>query len=135
MSYKHPGLSRWEARLKEIFDRIDVELEQEYGAKYPLHPARSPHGTTSNREQDGLFNVGAAYSAGFGSEHGAGYVVEVRMSTLSDVEEQEREEIEQKVAGKLEQRLPEAFPGREIRVERDGELYKIVGDLSFQESN
>jgi hypothetical protein len=78
-----------------------------------------------------LFNVGAAYSAGYGSSSGAGYVVEVRMATLSHVEDRVRQEIEAKVVGKLEERLPNEFPGKDLRVEQDGDIYKIVGDLSF----
>lgn len=126
---RHPRVQAWELRLKEVFDRIDEDLEREYGADYPLHPARASHGTTASREHDGLFDVGAAFSAGFGSSHGAGYVVEVRLVTLSRVPADIRERIEEQVAARLRKALPLAFPGRALRVERDGPRYKIVGDL------
>ena len=120
----------WEDRLKSVFDQIDIELEERYGGRYPLHPARARRGTTANHESDGLFNIGAAFTPGFGSEHGKGYVVSVRMVTLASVPEDVRETIREAVADRLEVLLPEAFPERDLRVERDGEVYKIVGDLS-----
>ena len=70
----------WEKKLKRVFDSIDDHLENKYGARYRLHPTRPRRGTTSNKEHDGLFRVGAAFSAGFGSKHGRGYVVEIRMA-------------------------------------------------------
>ena len=85
MSLRGPEVTRWEEKLKRVFDHIDDRLESKYGDKYPLHPARPKQGTTANKEEDGLFNVGAAFSAGFGSKRGRGYVVQVRMSTLSGV--------------------------------------------------
>jgi len=129
---RHPQVTEWESRLKAVFDRIDVELEERYGGTYPLHPARARRGTTSNHETDGLFNIGAAFTAGFGSQHGRGYVVSVRMATLADVPDNIRETIREAVVARLEVLLPEAFPERDLRVERDGDIYKIVGDLSVR---
>ncbi len=123
--------SKWERRLREVFDEIDDILEDEYGAKYPLHPARARRGRTANKSQDGLFNVGAAYSAGLGSEYGEGYIVEIRLVTLSKVPREIRERIEDEVVELLNEKLPESFPDHDLRVERDGHLYKIVGDLSL----
>lgn len=126
---RHPRVEQWESRLRQVFDRIDDYLEERYGDRYPLHPARAPRGTTGSRAQDGLFNVGASFSAGFGSERGAGYVVEVRMVTLSRVPGHVRERIEEEAAELLRRELPKAFPERHIRVDRDGPVYKIYGDL------
>ncbi|MBN1837744.1 MAG: hypothetical protein JW820_17940 [Spirochaetales bacterium] len=126
---RHPGVEQWESRLRAVFDRIDDYLEDRYGERYPLHPARAPRGATGSREQDGLFNVGASFSAGFGSERGPGYVVEVRMVTLSQVPGHVRRKIEREVAAALRRELPRAFPERRIRVDRDGPVYKIHGDL------
>lgn len=131
MSFQHPRLQEWEGRLKSVFDEIDDWLEDRYGADYPLHPARAARGATANREDDGLFNVGAAYSAGFGSASGPGYVVDVRMSTLAGVDASVRDRLEKEVAELLTQKLPQAFPGRRMEVKRDGGVYKIFGDLSF----
>jgi hypothetical protein len=73
--------------------------------------------------------VGASFSAGFGSRYGPGYVVEVRMVTLSRVPQGVREQIEREVVELLRRELPGAFPGRNMRVDRDGPVFKIFGDL------
>lgn len=121
----------WERRLKAVFDGIDAVLEERYGSRYPLHPARPARGRTADPEQDGLFNVGAAYSAGFGSTRGGGYVVEVRLATFALVPPAVRREIEDEVAAQLRRRLPRAFPGRRLEVAREGPVYKIVGDFAL----
>lgn len=117
--------------MREVFARIDEDLEAKYGNRYPLHPSRPTSGSTASREQDGLFDIGAAFTPGFGSRHGRGYIVEVRMATLADVPPEVVEQIEREVVERLRAELPDAFPGRELRVERDGHRYKIVGDLSL----
>lgn len=125
------ALELWESRLRQVFDRIDDLLEDRYGHHYELHPNRPPRGATSNKSHDGLFELSAAYSAGFGSELGEGYVLKVRLVTLDRVPVDIREEIEQLVVQLLDERLPEAFPGKALDVERDGRVYKIVGDLGL----
>ena len=124
-------VEKWERNLKKIFNRIDDYLEEKYGDLFPLHPARPVRGKTSNREYDGLFNVGASFSAGFGSDYGPGYVVEVRLATLSRVPEELRIKIVEEVIQLLRRELPKQFPGKELDVVRDGPVYKIYGDLSL----
>lgn len=131
---RHPKAIGWEDKLKALFDRIDDRLEERYGKKYPLHPNRPPRGATSSREMDGLFNVGAAFSAGYGSEIGRGYVVEIRMATPAQVPAGVRRRIEREVAGMIEEELGREFPGRDLKVSRDGPVYKIHGDLSLGEA-
>ncbi len=121
----------WEKRLKGVFDRIDARLEDEYGGRYPLRPNRPESGRTSNPEFDGLFDVGAVFSAGFGSDHGRGYIVKVNMSTLSKVPAEVVEEIEGKVVTMLEEMLPSAFPDQQLHVVLDGHIYKIIGDFKL----
>lgn len=128
---RHHKALAWEATLKDVFDEIDHDLEARFGHRYPLHPARPAHGDTANPAESGLFNVGAAFTAGFGSKHGRGYVVQVRMSTLANVSKQVREELEEEVARQLRERLPEVFPGKTLYVERDKTGFKIHGDLSL----
>ena len=128
---RHENLDKWEQKLKKVFDKIDDFLEENYGQLYELHPRRAPAGETSNKEQDGLFNVGASYSLGLGSEHGAGYVIEVKFATMENVPENVKEEISSAVADKLKAELPEMFPDRELSVERDGHIYKIIGDFNL----
>ena len=128
---RHPKVLAWERRLKQVFRQIDHRLESEYGDRYRLHPARPEEGHTANPTHDGLFNIGASFSGGFGSKHGAGYVVNVHMATLERVDAAVREEIEQRVAAELAAELPKAFPDRDLQVSRDGHTFKIHGDLSL----
>ena len=123
-------------RLKSIFDEIDAELEAEvaagrFGRMPPLHPARPPSGSTSNREDDGLFDIGAAFTVGIGSRHGPGYVVQARVATLERIPLDVQKKFEEEVARRLRAKLPEAFPGVELHVDLDGHVYKIHGDLSL----
>ncbi|MBN1267967.1 MAG: hypothetical protein JXB04_00115 [Kiritimatiellae bacterium] len=131
MSLRDARVEDFENRLKEVFDRIDHRLEEKYGGQYPLHPARPRHGTTGNPEQDGLFNLGAAFTAGYGSKLGRSYVIDVRMVTLSRIPDEVVEKIEKEVITMLRKELPKAFPGRTLHVARDGHGYRIYGDLSI----
>lgn len=124
-------LTAWERTLKSLFDEIDDQLEDTYGPLFSLHPARPKRGTTANKEHDGLFDVGASFSAGYGSHLGRGYVVDVDVVTLQTIPATIREKIEADVYRLLNERIPEYFPDREIEVGRDGNLIKIHGDLSF----
>lgn len=128
---RHPKAEAWERRLREVFDSIDAELEAQYGGRYPLHPARPRHGTTAHPGHSGLFTIGASFTAGYGSEHGAGYVVDVDMATLSEVPDEVEEQIHDRVVERLREELPRLFPGRNLQVSRDGRRFKIHGDLSL----
>jgi hypothetical protein len=128
---RHPKAEQWERRLKAVFDLIDQELEEEYGRDWPLHPARPPEGATGNPEADGLFNVGAAFSADYGSPEGPGYLVEIRFSTLSRVPPAVRRDIRQYVLDRLREELPKIFPGRDLQISQSDNKLKIHGDLSL----
>ena len=129
------GLSkveRWDAKLKAVFDEIDRELESIDGLRHlPLHPVRPPAGATSNPEDDGVLELGASYTAGFGSKYGPGYVVTIRLATLEEVEPEGYKTLEKTVIDLLRQKLPDAFPDANLKVDRDGSAYKIHGDLSL----
>lgn len=125
-------VERWDAKLKAVFDEIDRELESLDGLKHvPLHPVRPVAGTTSNPEDDGVLEIGANYTAGIGSKYGPGYVVRVRVATLEAVPEESYEVLEERVVEMLNEKLPKAFPGAGLRVDLDGDVYKIHGDLSL----
>ena len=128
---QHSKLVVWERKLKSVFDKIDDALEERYGKVYPLHPRRAKRGSTSDKEQDGLFNVGASYSLGIGSKYGPGYVLEVRLATLSQVPREMRGQIEEDVVRFLKRELPQVFPQQKLGVDRDGNVYKIYGDLNL----
>lgn len=128
---RHQKAKDWEKRLKAVFDEIDIELENDYGGMYPLHPSRVPKGETSNPEMDGLFNVGASYSAGFGSRFGPGYVVEIRIASLAHIPRALKKTIKEQVKALLDEKLPAAFPGKNLQVEREHNHLRIHGDLSL----
>ena len=131
MSTSKTKLERWEARLKQVFDEINDEFEAEYGQRARRHPNRPPAGSTSNREDDGLFDLGAAFTVGIGSQHGPGYVVQARIATLDSVPAELQEKFEAEVIRRLKEKLPAAFPDVKLFVDRDGPVYKIHGDLSL----
>ena len=128
---RHQKAKLWEKRLKEVFDEIDLELEQKYSGQFSRHPARPKRGTTSNPEMDGLFNVGASFSAGFGSKFGPGYVVDIRVSTLQTIPPQQAIQLRKTVLNLLIQKLPQKFPQKELKVAEEGNHLRIYGDLSL----
>lgn len=128
---RHRKAKEWERKLKAVFDEIDVMLEEKYAGRFDLHPARSEHGSTSSREMDGLFNVGASYSAGFGSKLGPGYVVEIRLSTLQRIPSDLKLELRDQVQAMLVEKLPAAFPGKQLHVDPERNHLRIHGDLSL----
>lgn len=128
---RHRKAKEWEKRLKAVFDIIDIELEEQYADRFDRHPARPAHGSTSSREMDGLFNVGASYSAGFGSRFGPGYVVDIRLSTLQRIPKDVKLELRDKVLAMLVESLPTAFPGKILHVDKERRHLRIHGDLSL----
>lgn len=128
----NPNILEWEHTLRKIFDIIDDHLEDKYGYLYPLHPARPGRGHTSNKSSDGLFNIGAAFSAGFGSRFGRGWVVDVSMVTLSKIPENVKLQIDKEVIAELKRLLIEYYPERDISVEKDGNVFKIFGELGLE---
>ena len=128
---KHPKTIEWDDSMKAMFDRIDGILEERYRGAWKVRRNRPLLGETSNPEADGLFNVGAFFTPGYGSELGRGYLVDITLATEAAVPQAEREEIELLVLDLLRRYLPEYFPGRGLEVDRDGSMYKIHGDLSL----
>lgn len=128
---RHHSLVQWEKKLKSILDEIDIILERRYGKDYDLHPARRPHGVTSNRSHDGLFDIRGEFTLGLGSSQGRGYIVDIDLKTLENVPEEIIERIEDDAISELRKRLPDVFPDRKLQVERDGNVIKITGDLSL----
>ncbi len=124
-------VEEFEKKLKRLFDQLDDELEDRWGGTYPLHPARPPRGKATNKELDGLFNIGASFSAGYGSEYGRGYVVEVRLVTLRSISETVWDEIREYCGRRIPELLDRHFPDRDLSLVQEGNTFKIVGDLSL----
>jgi hypothetical protein len=129
----HPKMIEFDGRMKKLFDEVDDFIEGLYGGSYSLHPMRPARGETANPEADGLFNIGANFTTGFGSDLGRGYLIDVSMSTLEKVDEDARREIYETVADKVRELLPIYFPERELAVRRDKNHFKIQGDFSLGE--
>ena len=128
---RHQRAEEWEAKLDGLLKRVDRALEESYGDLFDTHPARPSKGSTANPQQDGLFRVTASFSPGFGTELGKGYVLQLDLVTLDDVPEDRIEAIQQKAVRLIQDGLDDVLPGRNLAVKRDGNVWKIVGDLSL----
>lgn len=128
--YHHKTIE-WDRKLKGICDRIDAWLEEIYGGMYPLRPNRPATGMTSNPEMDGLFNIQTLFTPGFTSETGRGYLVEIEMSTLEEVDKRVRQEIQDIVLVKFRDELKSVFPDRILEIGIEGNMIKIWGDLNL----
>ena len=123
---------KMEEALFKALEAADSRMEERYGDRFPLHPARPPHLTSVNRQYDGLFEFGAGFSAGFGSKFGPGYSLAFRIVTLSNVPDDFRAKLEKEAVEVLQEELGKAFPDRELKIVRDVNGWKIVGDLSVR---
>jgi len=123
-------MNKIEEKIYELLKEVDHYLEEEYENKYRLHPARPDRGETSNPTRDGLINMTARFSAGYGSELGRGYVVDIKLKTLEDVDDETIENINQVAKDIIKEKLPEYFPDRDLSIGRDGNIFKIYGDFS-----
>lgn len=124
-------MNEFDDLMKKMFDEIDHYIEDLYGDRYPLHPMRPARGETSNPEADGLFNIGAVFTPGYGSELGRGYLIDVSMSTLEKVCDEVRSEIYKVTSEKVRELLPVYFPDRELTVKQDKNHFKIQGDFKL----
>jgi len=122
-------MEEFQNRLKRLFDEVDDYIEDRYGDMYPLHPVRPARGKTANPEADGLFYVGANFTPGFGSEAGRGYLIDVSIATLKEVDKDVRREIYEAATEKVKELLPLHFPERELVVRRCRNRFKIQGDF------
>ncbi|GAB1484763.1 hypothetical protein MASR2M78_35810 [Treponema sp.] len=131
--YIHAKLRAFDKQLTALFHEIDRRLEDRWGSAFTRHPNRPRRGKTGNPEMDGLFEVAADFTPGYGSEHGRGYIVSLRVATLESVPPDRFEDFMCEAAITLEELLPVYFPERKLFVVRDGERFKIVGDFSLGE--
>ncbi|NCN04621.1 MAG: hypothetical protein GW949_03210 [Spirochaetales bacterium] len=127
----HPKMQAFDKRMKEMFDEIDDVLEEKYGNRYPIHPNRPTRGATSNKAADGLFNVGVQFTAGYGSELGRGYTVDMNIATLENIPENEREDLLLFTVELIQEKLPIFFPEKNLTCARDRNLFKILGNFQL----
>ncbi|NLI78645.1 MAG: hypothetical protein GX442_19670 [Candidatus Riflebacteria bacterium] len=129
--HRNPRLERWEERLNRMFDQVDHVLEERYAGRFRLKPSRPPHGEGVTRDADGLFDLGISFSAGLTSQNGPGYVFQVRLATTDPVPTAFRQQIETEVADLVNRELPRFFPGLDLRLAREGQAFRLFGDLSL----
>lgn len=129
----NPLVEAWEERLNKILQETDLALETRFGARFPLHPASPKHGETTNPQQDGLFRLHASFTPGFGSEQGKGYAIDLGISTLENIPPTFREEVEAFAIEEIGKKLETSFPGKQLKVVRDGNIWKIIGDLTLND--
>lgn len=130
----HPKQEELENNLSLLCQNLDDYLEDEYGSRYRIHPNRLKRGLGSNPRFDGLFSTAMAFTLGYGSNTGRGYVVEVDIRTLDRVSPEERQEINDAAFSYIQSNLKEVFPDRNLSIVKDGNLMKIVGDFSLGEA-
>lgn len=124
-------VEQWDAKLNALLRQVDLKLEGLYGNLLSPHPARPKQGSTANPQHDGLFRITACFTPGFGSALGKGYVLQLDMVTLQPLSPKQADAIQQKAVQLIQEGLDEAHPGKGLRVKRDGQVWKIVGDLSL----
>ena len=129
----HPKQEELENELANLCRNLDNHLEDKYGQKYRIHPNRLKRGAGSNPRFDGLFSTSIAFSLGYGSKSGRGYIVEVDIRTLDRVTEEDRKKILEDAFDYIKDNLKIYLPERELDIVKDGEVMKIVGDFSLGE--
>ncbi|MFA7128540.1 MAG: hypothetical protein WC136_05165 [Sphaerochaeta sp.] len=127
----HPKQVELEGIMRKMCDELDHHMEDTFGKKYPLHPNRLARGKASSVAYDGLFSTGTQFTLGYGSDHGRGYIVSVEIRTLSKVREEDKQQIEREAVDYIRTLIPRYFPNRNITLEKDGNVYKLVGDFSL----
>lgn len=131
----HPKQAALEHTMRLLCDDLDQYLEDTFGNRYPLHPNRPSRGKAASVAYDGLFSTGTQFTLGYGSEHGRGYIVAIEIRTLSKVLDSDRNAIELAAVKYIETIIPTYFPERAIKLEKDGKVYKLIGDFSLGEAS
>ncbi len=106
-------------------------LEDSYEGIFNRHPNRPDRGSGANPSFDGTFSTTAAFTLGYGSEHGRGYLINIDVRTLDTVTSDQMEEIKNRAFVFTKQKLPVIFPDRKLELVRDDCLIKIIGDFSL----
>lgn len=131
----HPKQIELEGIMRKMCDELDYRLEESFGEAYPLHPNRPARGKAASVAYDGLFSTGTQFTLGYGSDHGRGYIVSVEMRTLAKVKEKDKKAVEEATVEIINELIPQYFPKRKIRMKKDGNVYKLVGDFSLGSSS
>ncbi len=129
----HPKQEELENKLSLLCQKLDNHLEDLYGDHYSIHPNRMKRGQGSNPSFDGLFSTSLAFTLGYGSKYGRGYVVDIDIRTLDRVSQYDTVKIKAEAFSFIRDNLKEVIPEHELDIVQDGDLMKIVGDFSLGE--
>ena len=129
----HPKQEELEKKLSLLCQALDNHLEDKYGEHYNIHPNRLKRGKGANPSFDGLFSTSLAFTLGYGSKYGRGYVMNVEIRTLDKVSQYDMADIKADAFSFVRQHLKTYIPEHELEIVQDGDLMKIVGDFSLGE--
>ena len=129
----HPKQEELEERMSLLCQELDNHLEDIYGERYAVHPNRLKRGQGANPSYDGLFSTSMAFTLGYGSRYGRGYVVNVEVRTLDKVSQYDTIHITSTAFAFLKSKLKEYSPDHNLDVVQDGNVMKIIGDFSLGE--
>lgn len=127
----HPKQEILEEKMAQLCQALDNHLEDIYGDHYRLHPNRLRRGKGSNPSFDGLFSTSLAFTLGYGSEYGRGYVVNVEIRTLDKVSQYDSTKIQAEAFSFISRNLKKFIPDQDLKIVQDGNLMKVVGDFSL----
>jgi len=129
----HPKQEELEDRMSLLCQELDNHLEDVFGTRYTIHPNRLKRGQGSNPIYDGLFSTSMAFTLGYGSKYGRGYVVNVEVRTLDKVSQYDKVHITSEAFSFLSEKLRDYFPDHPLEVVQDGNVMKIIGDFGLGE--
>ncbi len=127
----HPKQEILEEKMAQLCQALDNHLEDIYGDHYRLHPNRLRRGKGSNPSFDGLFSTSLAFTLGYGSQYGRGYVVNVEIRTLDKVSQYDSTKIQAEAFSFISQNLKKFIPDQDLKIVQDGNLMKVIGDFSL----
>jgi len=126
-----PRQEELESSLNVLCNELDNYLEDTYEGVFGRHPNRPERGSGANPSFDGVFCTTAAFTLGYGSDYGRGYLINIDVRTLERVSQDQMEEIKNRAFVFTQSKLPVIFPSRRLEIVRDGNLLKIIGDFSL----
>lgn len=129
----HPKQEELENKLSQLCQALDNHLEDKFGEHYRIHPNRLKRGQAANPTFDGLFSTSLAFTLGYGSQYGRGYVMNVEIRTLDKVSQYDRANIEADAFKFVSENLKTFIPDNNLDIVHDGNVMKVIGDFSLGE--
>ena len=129
----HPKQEELEKQLSLLCQALDNHLEDKYGEHYTIHPNRLKRGKAANPTFDGLFSTSLAFTLGYGSKYGRGYVMNVEIRTLDKVSQYDKADIEADAFKYVSENLKTYIPDHDLDIVQDGNVMKVIGDFNLGE--